>query len=370
MKIIISTGEKSGDLHGANLILQLKKYFPDMEVFGIGGENLKNAGVKLIYRMESLAVVGFSEVFRKLPRVMAGLKTIHRFIINFKPDLIILVDYPGFNLRLAKFAKRYNIKVVYYISPQVWAWGSWRVRTIRRYVDKMICILPFEAEFYRKAGVDATFVGHPLLDIVKYRESKPSFLNRFGISRDKTIITLLPGSRTEEIKKLLPVMLEVEEKLREIKDIECFLVATPELFEEIKHFLNQKKIHLIKGLKYEAMRYADLILCASGTVTLEALLLETPMIILYKLSTISYIIAKFLSRVPYIGLVNIIAGESIVPEFIQSNASAQRILPVVLKSIERREEIRDTLTSIRTKLGSKGASSRAAKTIAHFSTCS
>ena len=364
-KILIVTGEASGDLHGALLIKELKKLIPDLKIFGIGGEKLKEEGVELIYHIRDIAVVGILEVIPKFFRIRNAMSVLYQKMLSDRPDVCLLIDYPGFNLRFARLAKKKGIKVVYYILPQIWAWGRWRVKSIYRWIDKGISILPFEQEFYdvsRFIGTQIEFVGHPLLDIIQ-----PKTENR----KPKTeIIALLPGSRKEEIKRILPVMLEC---VKEMPEFEFILPVAPGIdrncIERLVVATNELPLHRIKiveGSVYEILRSSKLALIASGTATLEACILEVPMIIIYKFGLISYIFGRLLVRTRWIGLPNIIAGEEVVPEFIQFNTKPPKIIKTARRILKNREQTVLKLREVNKKLGSSGAAHRAAEILYKF----
>lgn len=303
-KVLISAGEPSGDLHGSTLIRELRKLV-EAEFYGMGSKKMREAGCHILYDSSSLSVVGFSEIFSKLSKLKQASRTLNRFMLEEKPSLTILIDYPGFNLRLARMAKAQSIPVVYYVSPQVWAWGNWRIRSIERYVDELICILPFETDFYRDYAIKTTFVGHPLLDLVRPKVSRADFYNEFGLRKRRFLVGLLPGSRKEEIRRVLPIMLEVKTNLEQLLDVEFILIAFPGVSGEVTNMLGKYAIgmKIVENRKHEAIKYSDLLLCTSGSVTLEALILGTPMLILYKVSLVSWLIGKLLVKIPYIGLV-------------------------------------------------------------------
>ncbi|HIE43364.1 MAG TPA: lipid-A-disaccharide synthase [Candidatus Omnitrophica bacterium] len=368
--IMIVAGEPSGDIHGACIIKSLKSLNPSLEFIGAGGKRMVEAGLKGIGGMENFAIVGFKEVCGKIRLLKRNFEKLSRMMRCEKPDCFIPIDYPGFNLRLAEVAKSTGIPVFYYISPQVWAWGKNRIKKIQKYVDKMYVILPFEEEFYSRYGVKAEFVGHPLLDIVKPVLGREEALSYFHLDRDKPVIGLLPGSRWEEIRLSLPVMVDVCRIIScKIPEIQfSILVAENIDARRVKSLLNREdsQIHLVKEKPYEFMNLCDLLLVNSGTATLEAAILGRPMVIIYKLSFFSWILGKILIRIPNFGLVNIIAGEEIVPEFLQFGARSSVIAKEILHMLHnrnKRERIQRNLYKVKEKLGKNGASQRAAKAI-------
>ncbi|KPJ49119.1 hypothetical protein AMJ40_06285 [candidate division TA06 bacterium DG_26] len=366
-KVLISAGEPSGDLHASTLIREVRKT-EAVEFYGLGGDKMKDAGCTLLYDYAGLSIVGFSEIFSRLSKLREVTRILNRFIHEEKPALVILVDYPGFNLRIARAAKAMSIPVVYYISPQAWAWGRWRVRTIERYVDEMICILPFELDFYRDYAVKATFVGHPLLDLVMPTEARSEFKERLGLRKGMPVIGLLPGSRGDEVKRILPIMLKTKEVLEGRLDCEWLLVAFPGVVRTVRNTLSTygMDVRILEDERYEAMKHSDILLCTSGTATLEALILGTPMLILYKVSLISWLLGRLLVKIPHIGLVNIIAGRELAKEFIQFNASPQKIAAASLDLLKNREQANQNLQSVRNMLGDRGAARRAAFVVREF----
>ena len=371
-KIMIVAGEASGDLHGANLVKALRRLSPDLEILGIGGTKMAEAGVKILFDVSGMAIVGFTGVlfhFRKLRRIF--LETC-RVISAGKFDTLILIDYPGFNLRLAAHVRKMkkDLPIIYYISPQVWAWGKGRVKRITELVDRMIVVFPFEREIYEAEGLPVEFVGHPLLDIIgEGRVGKEETGADLGVSPGKQpIIGLLPGSRRQEVSRLLPVMLKAAELMKEEKDLRFILprastIASPEINNLLPPGL---EVRVIAGRTSRALALADLLLVASGTATLEAACVGTPMMIIYKVSLLNWLLAKALIKIPHLGLVNIVAGRKIVPEFLQFEAEPRRIASAALSLLEdknRLELMRSELKAVRAKLGRPGASRRAARLV-------
>lgn len=366
--VLISAGEVSGDLHGAHLVREMHKRASDLKFFGIGGNEMKNNGVELRYHIDRMGLVGLAEVVRQLPFVRRVLGQFRRLMEQRRPDLVILIDYPGFNLQLARVAARMSIPVLYYIAPQVWAWGAGRIKTIARYVEKVAVILPFEVDLYRQAGVDVEFVGHPLLESLDPVLMKEEFYRRYGLRNSGPLLGLLPGSRPAEIGRLLPVMLKAARIIRaEIGDLQVVVAAASAVdVHQIERTigLHRAETVVIRGSTHEVMRYADLLLIASGTATLEAACYGTPSLILYKVGFITWLIGQRLVRVPHIGLVNIIAGKQIVPECIQFDATPARVASealLLLRDQERREGMRSEMMKVRQQLGEEGASARTAQ---------
>ena len=369
-KIIIVAGEASGDLHGAKLVGALKSKRNNLKISGFGGRLMEKAGVEIYNDLTPLATVGFVEVFKNLRVFRKAFNQILEKIDTERPELVILIDYPGFNLRLARELKKKSIPVIYYISPQVWAWGRRRIKQVKELVDKMIVVFDFEARLYREAGVNVEFVGHPLLDTVKSGLERKDVFKQLGIPPQNRVITLLPGSREAEVRRMLPLMLKVAKIIaKNLKDVSFVLPESGNVPKYIfKNILGANKLSVYPAFDfvYEALSVSDLALVASGTATLEAAIIFTPMLIVYKVSFLTWLLLKSLIKIPYIGLVNIVAGEKIVPEFLQYNTRPKDIARDaidLLDSKERQEEIRASLRKVKNSLGGPGASERAAEII-------
>jgi lipid-A-disaccharide synthase len=365
--IMIVAGEASGDMHGASLVREMLNIDSSLHFYGVGGNKLQGAGVKLLAHVSEMAVVGLTEVISKLGKFFKIMKMLEKSLNDVKPDLVILIDFAGFNLRLAKAVHKKGIKIFYYISPQVWASREGRIKKIKKYVDKMAVILPFEVDVYKKEGFHVDYVGHPLLDLVKTDYSPEEARALLGLKEGKTTIALLPGSRLSEVINLLPEMLSAGEIIAQhIPDIQFMLPLADTLKERtvadiISRYNLQVKI--ISGHTYDAISSADLAIVASGTATLETALLCVPMIIIYKISSLTYFIGKFIVHINNIGLANIIAGKTIVAELIQGDASGYRIAAealAILTDREKKQQIISDLAAIRAKLGTPGAAIRAA----------
>jgi lipid-A-disaccharide synthase len=366
--IMIIAGEASGDMHGANLVREMLKIDPALNFYGIGGNKLREEGVKLLANASDMAVVGLTEVIFKLGSILKIMGMMKRSLDERRPDLVILIDYPDFNLPLANAAKKRGIKVFYYISPQVWAWRKGRIGQIKKTVDKMAVILPFEVDTYGQEGFAVNYVGHPLLDLVKLNYSKQESRKKFGLAENKITIGILPGSRLSEVRKLMPELLRAAEILAQRMSEVQFVLPLADTLEKkiITEIISRftVKVHVISGHTYDVISCADLGLVASGTATLETALLGVPMIIVYKISFLSYAIGRLFVHVKNIGLANIIAGKTIVPELIQSDACGERIAGealAILTNGEKKQEMIKELVAIRAKLGEPGAARRAAK---------
>ena len=369
-KVLLVAGEVSGDLHGAHLIEAIRSIDPDIQFFGIGGEHLRKAGMKLLFHSQSLAVVGITEVLFKIKSILKAFRGVKQSLGREKPDLVILIDFPDFNLRLAKIAHGKGIPVLYYISPQVWAWRAKRVNLIARWVKKMVVLFPFEIPFYEAAGVDVEWVGHPLLDIVKATLSREVACQQFGLKPKQKIIALLPGSRRDEVRKLLPPLLASAQLLqKEIPDLQFVIPLAPGMDQKtLSPWMRRISlpVKVVEGSTYEVMNLADLLITASGTATLEAAILGKPMVIVYKVSFFSYWIGKALIQVDFIGLVNLVAGRGIVPELIQKDVHPQKIAEEALRilrdpTLSRR--MTESMAGVRLALGKPGAAHRAARIV-------
>ncbi len=373
LKLMIIAGEASGDLQAANLIKSLKPINPHMEIFGMGGKRMLSEGVEIIYDITDLAIVGFFEVLKHLATFKKIFKHLESLLETRKPDAVILVDYPGFNLRFAKAAKEKNIPVIYYISPQIWAWGENRIHEIKKYVDKMIVIFGFEETLYKEAGVKVSFVGHPFLDIVKPAWKKEETIKICHLKHDSVKIALMPGSRKKEIAKHLPIMLRACKIIKnKIPDAEFIISRIKEsdqsLYNRIIH-KSKIKPHSLDNRPYEVMDIADLVIVSSGSATLEVAIMEKPMVIVYKTSFLTWLLARNLIKIPDIGLVNIVAKERIVPELTQFEVTPKNIASAsleILNNPKRIHEIKESLRKVKSKLGETGASSRAAHIIHKF----
>ena len=367
-QIMIVAGEQSGDLHGSNLVKAMHDIDPALRFYGIGGRRMRDAGVELMADAADMAVVGLTEVAGKLGMILGVLRRMKQALKERKPALLILIDYPDFNLLLGKAAKKSGVRIFYYISPQIWAWRKGRIEKIRRIVDKMAVILPFEEPFYRQAGMDVAFVGHPLLDVVQRKYARPEALRRFDLREGITTVGLLPGSRKGEAARLLPVMLKAAAILMRRRPPVQFVLPLADALDRdfVETMIRQESVpvRVVPNDIYDVIGVSDIAVVASGTATLETALLGTAMVIVYKVSPLSYRIGARIIRVTHIGLANLIAGKTIVPELIQHDASPERIAEEVadiLGNETRMHWIKEELNRIRERLGSAGASERAAR---------
>ena len=368
-KVMIVAGEASGDLHGALLVREMLAIKPSLHFYGIGGNKMQEAGVKLLAHAADIAVVGATEVISKIGTFIKVIRKVSRSMDQLNPDLIILIDFPDFNLNIvARAARKRNIKVFYYISPQVWAWRQGRIEQIKKLVTRMAVILPFEVDVYARRGFAVDYVGHPLMETVHPTLSKEEARNVFGLAGDRTTVGLLPGSRHSEISRLMPVMMRAAKLISQKKpDVQFILPLADTLTEESIRRITDPfgiPVKIVSGHTYDVIACCDLAIVTSGTATLETGLLGVPMIIIYKLSLLSAIIGRLFIKVQNIGLVNIVAGKTVVPELLQLEANAKRISEEALTLLldeGKRKEIITNLAAIRSKLGSPGAARRAAQ---------
>ncbi|MFZ5571655.1 MAG: lipid-A-disaccharide synthase [Thermodesulfobacteriota bacterium] len=366
-KMLIVTGETSGDHHGAGVVAALKKIDPAVAVYGVGGDALAGEGVELIRHSKDLAVVGILEVLANFSTIWNAYSAVKKIIRERPPDLVLLIDYPDFNLAVARYAKKYRIPVLYYISPQIWAWRQGRARKIARIVDRMAVIFPFEVPFYQRVGLDVRFVGHPLRDRIPAQMDREAARQRLGFETESPIIGLLPGSRKGEIDRMLPLILDAAVLIRrEMSGAGFILPLAPGLdAEAVENHIRRRKIpvRVVTDQFYQAVGFCDLALAVSGTATLETALLEKPMVILYLVSPLTYMIGSMLVKVDHIGIANIVAGKKVVPELIQQHATPARIAAEALKILkdpERMHAVAQELSQIKEKLGEPGAAKRVA----------
>lgn len=366
VKIYIIAGEASGDLHAANLLLALRKKEPKLEVRAWGGDKMEAAGATVVKHYRDLAFMGFSEVVLNLRTIMRNLEYCKADILDFQPDLVLLVDYPGFNLRIAKFAHENGIPTSYYISPQLWAWKAGRVKQIKAYVDQLLCILPFETAWYAKHGVSAQYVGHPLLDALKVYPFDPDFHANNGLD-ERPIIALLPGSRKQEIKVKLPIMLKAVADYANTHQIVVAGAPAQEI-SFYENLLAGTAAKLITNQTYDLLKTATAAIVTSGTATLETALIGTPEVVVYKGSPISYAIGKRLVKVKYISLVNLILDSPLVTELIQNDCTPEKIALELadLLNTEKRKALTTAYAELRQLLGEAGASQNAAEAVLAF----
>jgi lipid-A-disaccharide synthase len=367
--IMVIAGEVSGDLHGASLITELKKIDSNINIFGIGGDRMIEAGMQPAYHIDKMAFLGFAEVIKHLPFIKKVKKELLEIVVSKKITTVVLIDYPGFNLSIARELKKIGVKIIYYISPQIWAWGAGRIKKIKALVDKILVILPFEEIIYTKADVPVEFVGHPLLDrINEYKFLTREELNtKFGLDPSKDILLLLAGSRKHEVEKIFPEVIKAAGSLAGDFNLQTVVACSSNIDEAFFHELTGVKgLTVIKGHTYDFMKHSLLGIIKSGTSTLEAGLFQLPMVIVYKTTQLTYVIGKNLVKLNNIGLVNIVAGETIVPELIQQDASSNNIYRECSRLITNKDyynNIKNKLAAVKDKLGVSGASERAARSV-------
>jgi lipid-A-disaccharide synthase len=377
--LMIIAGEVSGDLHGGSLVKELKKIDKNLNIYGVGGDRMKSEGMELAYHINKMAFIGFAEVVKHIPFIKRVQKDLIGIIKEKKIKNIVLIDYPGFNLNFAKKLKALNLKIIYYISPQVWAWGAGRVTKIKELVTKMIVVFPFEEKFYAESGLNVEFVGHPLLEKMKEYNflSKEELSEKFNLDKSKELLLVLPGSRLTEVEKIFPECIKAAFKIADEFKLQIVVAGSSNIDEEIYKNISQSvfkdlpagskkitpEIKIITGFTYDLMKHAIFGIIKSGTSTLESALSNLPMVIVYKTGRVSYLIGKRLIKVKNIGMANIIAGEEVVPELVQNEANANSIYYACKKILSDKSlysSIKEKLGKVKEKLGSEGASRRAA----------
>jgi len=350
----------------------MKEKDAEVKFYGIGGNKMKSAGMQLSYHTDQMAFLGFVEVIKHLPFIKKVQQELLRLIDKLKIKTVVLIDYPGFNLNFAAKLKRLGLKIIYYISPQIWAWGEGRIKKIKKLVDKMLVILPFEEEFYKQNGIEAEFVGHPLIEqIEEYKfPERNEFFAKYQLDTAKKILLILPGSRLQEVQKIFPEVIKAAENISCEFDMQIIVGAAPGINADLFYELSaSKNFKVIKDETYELMRFAELGIIKSGTSTLEAALMGLPFVIVYKTSYLTYLIGKNLISLKNIGLVNIVAGETIVPELIQQDVNPSKIAEACKRFLTNEEKIisvKQKLEAIKSRLGSKKASINAASIIYSF----
>ena len=365
-EVLIVAGEASGDLHGASLVGAIRERAPRLRFFGVGGDRMAAAGVEIVEHIDRLAVMGLVEVLRHLPLMRRVLRELGRALQARRPRLVILIDYPDFNIRVTRLAHEAGVRVMYYISPQVWAWRAWRARLLARLVDRMIVVFAFEVPFYERFGLRADFVGHPLLDVVAARTSREALLERAGLRGTGLLLGLLPGSRVQEVRAMLPTMLHAAARLQaRMPQLEVIIGAAPTVPDGSYHAAEADALYapVVREMTYDVMRYSDAVIAASGTATLECAILGTPFAAVYKTSPATYAAARLLVRVPHIAMVNLVARAPVVPELVQGAATPERLAGEVAPLLcdgERRAVCQRALEGVVRCLGEPGASQRAA----------
>ena len=368
-RILISAGEASGDIHAAAVTAAIKKIDSSAEVFGMGGDALRNAGGEVLFDIKDHGVMGFVEVLKKLPDLFKLRDDFEKVMDERKPDCLITVDYPGFNMKLAKLAHDKGIPVVSYIAPSAWAWHKSRAKKVAKIVDKVACIFPFEYDVYKEAGAPVEFVGHPLVDIVKPKMSQEEAMAFAGKEEGKKLILLMPGSRLMEIEKMLPTLLEaaklIKKQLPEVSFVMPRAGTIPISLLEEKIKASGLEVKITEGNNYDLFSVADLALATSGTVTLEAALCGLGSVIVYKTNPVTYFIAKLVVNIPHIGLPNIVAAKSVLPELIQNDFTPAKVAQeaLVLLESERNAKMKEDLAYVKERLGKPGAVGRVAELV-------
>jgi len=372
-RILISAGESSGDLHAANLIKSLQTINNNVDYFGIGCAKMESLGVQLLERMDKHAIIGVWEIVANLMFIRNLFTKFSDEIKKGNVDLAILIDYPGFNLELARMLNKYNVPCIYYVTPQLWAWGKWRINSIKKYIQKALVILPFEESMYKKAHVDASFVGHPILDESYDPASAAKARASLGLKPDKFTIAILPGSRTMEIRRMLPVFMKTAKIINRNRPVQWVISRCPNidrnLYKNIISGYMDSDILLTENSVYTCLDASDFALSVSGTVTLQAAITETPHLITYKIAPFSYMLAKVFVKIRDVGLANIIAGKLIVPEILQYEAQPEKLAKSaidIISSDKKMELMKKDLQKVKQSLGKPGASKRAAEIISKF----
>lgn len=370
MKIMFSAGEASGDMHAAAVAAEIRRLCPDAELFGMGGASMARAGVRILYDIKDLGIIGVVEVIRHLPLFFRLRDLLREAMEREKPDVLVCVDYPGFNMKIAHLAKTMGIPVVYYIAPTIWAWNKSRAKPIARDVAQVASIFPFEAEAYRRAGARVTFVGHPLADVVKPSMTEDEALTHFGADRDARRVLLMPGSRKNEVAGLLPVMLEAARRLH--RDMKCqfFLPRAEtiprEMLDGMLADVPELSVKVTEGRQYDLMRICHACAASSGTATLETALMELPTVLTYRLAPVTWMLAKLLVHVKYAGLPNLLLDREVTPELLQDRVTGGNIYTILhtwLTDENARQANIQGLREVRTALGEGGAVRRTAELV-------
>lgn len=369
MKIMMSAGEASGDMHAAAVAAEIKKLYPGTDIFGMGGADMRRSGVRIIYDIENLGIIGLVEVIKHLPLFFKLRSFLKEAMLREKPDVLVCVDYPGFNMKLAHVAKELGIPVVYYIAPTIWAWNKGRAKNIVRDVEQVASIFPFEADAYRKAGAHVTFVGHPLADTVMPSMTKEKAMAYFHGDPNKKRILLMPGSRKNEVAGLLPVMLEAARQLSQKADCQFFIPRASTIpMEMLSSFIgaSELSVEITEGRQYDLMQICDACVASSGTATLETALMELPTVLIYRLAPVTWMLAKLLVHVKYAGLPNLLLDREVTPELLQDAVTAENISRIVtpwLIQPAAREKNVEGIREVRKALGGGGAVRRVAELI-------
>ena len=366
---MMSAGEASGDMHAAAVAAEIKRIRPDAEIFGMGGELMKKSGVRIIYDIENLGIIGIVEILKHIPFFFHLRDMLRQAMIDEKPDVLVCVDYPGFNMKIAHVAKTLGIPVVYYIAPTIWAWNKGRAKNIVRDVAQVASIFPFEAKAYQEAGAHVTFVGHPLADTVKPSMSFDEAMEYFHGNKEARRILLMPGSRKNEVTGLFPLMLDAAENLSKKENCQFFVPRASTIPKEfLLSFIGKRNIsfEITEGHQYDLMQICDVCVASSGTATLETALMELPTVLVYKLAPLTWILANLLVHVKYAGLPNLLMGREVTPELLQDKATPENVTEILQKWItdeNARQENISEIRKVREALGSGGAVNRTARLI-------
>src|SRR5579859_3991614 len=370
--LFMVAGERSGDVYGAELATALQARLPEIKIFGCGGEAMRKAGVDTTVDLRDFALMGIAEVITDLPRARRTFNLLLEEVARRKPKLAVLIDSPSLNLRLAKRLKRKKIRVVYFVSPQIWAWKKWRIKHIKARVDKMLCLFDFEEAIYKKAGIPVEFVGNPLLELVHPNLSRQEFFAQAGLDVDTPTVALLPGSREREVFYNLPTMLDAATRLALTRKIQFVIPVAPSLDPHWlesrlqKHYVGRGAVRPVTNATYDVLQYSDVAVVASGTATIEAALCERPMVVVYRVSPITFLLGRFMVDVPFYSMVNLLAGKPVVKELIQGDFTAPAVaaqLEYLLDHPEAREEIVKEFRALKPRLGPGGAIQRAADAV-------
>jgi lipid-A-disaccharide synthase len=371
--LMIVAGERSGELFGAELALALRGRLHDPELFGCGGEAMRRAGVDTVVDAHQLTMIGITEVIGGLPRAYRAFHALLKEVDKRRPQLAVLIDFPDFNLRLAKQLKKRGIHVVYFVSPQVWAWRKSRLKQLKPRIDKMLCIFDFEEVIYREAGIAVEYVGHPLVDLVRPHLTREQFFAEIGLEPGTATVALLPGSREKEVSHILPTMLEAAHRLTLTHNAQFVIAVAPTLDTQwlekalLQRYGGKATIRTATHATYDALEHCEVAIVASGTATLEAALRERPMVVVYRVSWLTWLLGRALVNVPFYSMVNILAGKPVVPELIQSDFTAAKLagrVEYLLDHAQAREDMKQELRAVKGRLGPRGAIGRAADAVA------
>jgi lipid-A-disaccharide synthase len=367
MRIMISCGEASGDLYAGALAAELRARAPGVDIFGFGGPRLAAANARLIGDFTGLTVTGLTEALRVIPRSYAMYRRLVAAAREHRPDVFVAIDFPDFNFRLVAALHRLGIPVVYYVSPQLWAWRPGRMQTMKRFVEKVLVIFPFEEPLYERAGIPVEFVGHPLVDLASPTQSRSAFLTERGLAPDAPTVALLPGSRPNEIKRIAPTLVDALPLIRSrVPNVQFVVARAPDLADALFAPFQAEKLAMVKGRTDDVLAASDVVITASGTATVQAALHERPMVVVYRLSPLTYRLGKPFLKIDTYAMPNLVAGQRIVPELIQDGFTASQVAGetvALLADADRHAHVRAALRGVRERLGSGGASGRAASAI-------